>query len=637
MIEIIGPALSQWDVGRSVKVTNIEADHFHFANKGDLKAVVMKNADTHIKIPDYLLQTGKQLCVYAVKDGITVESKIFYVNGRERPEHYVYEDDQRNYIYELITNAEMAIAAANHAAEAARPAADNANAASVNANNAAVSANEAAKNANEAAAKAAHTAKSLMVVGKTEGANIYLDDAIEQYLVGLRIFGKTIQEGTPAPDAPVDLVSVGDDWTVGVTVVGKNLADITKATPTGTERITVKNDTIVIDAGAGIYGVKLNGVVLAVGRTYTMSVGNVSQHDVNFGFRIIYNDDTSSNTYGDRSLLTLTVTKPIKAVYFYVGYGLTATSQIVVTQLQIEEGATRTAYEPYKAQSLTVSTPNGLPGIPVTSGGNYIDENGQQWICDEIDFDRGVYIQRINIVGFENAIGVREFRSASNNTYRFTFPIGTNPTFLPSAQGIGMCNAFTYSYAPVGSNDIDNTIHAYMSGGIYARCDTYETVSDFLAWAKNIDLKVQYILATPIETPLTAEELAAYASLHTYRNNTTLSNEAGAYMELEYVMDAKKYIDRMLQPPAVRVVKINLFASAWVGSGNLYSQVVSIDGVTKNTQVNLTPSVQQLSIFYEKDITFSTENDGGIITVYVIGQKPENDYTIQASIVEVIT
>lgn len=84
-----------------------------------------------------------------------------------------------------------------------------------------------------------------------------------------------------------------------------------------------------------------------------------------------------------------------------------------------------------------------------------------------------------------------------------------------------------------------------------------------------------------------------------------------------------------------KIVSVALPASAWVGDNNLYSQVVAIDGITKNSQVNLTPSLEQLVIFYEKDITFVTENDGGVVTVYVIGQKPANDYTIQANVVEV--
>ena len=119
MIEIIGAELTQWDIGRVVKITGIDAEQAHFANKGDSKAVIMSVVGAEAKIPDYLLQTGKQLCVYAVKDGITIESKAFYVKNRERPETYSYEDDQRNYIYELITNAEDAIDSANAAADEA--------------------------------------------------------------------------------------------------------------------------------------------------------------------------------------------------------------------------------------------------------------------------------------------------------------------------------------------------------------------------------------------------------------------------------------------------------------------------------------------------------------------------------------
>ena len=82
---------------------------------------------------------------------------------------------------------------------------------------------------------------------------------------------------------------------------------------------------------------------------------------------------------------------------------------------------------------------------------------------------------------------------------------------------------------------------------------------------------------------------------------------------------------------------VELLASKWAGSGNLFSQVVTIEGVTENSQVDLTPDVEQLVVFYEKDLTFVTENEGGTVTVYAIGQKPENDYTIQVTITEVNT
>jgi hypothetical protein len=87
-----------------------------------------------------------------------------------------------------------------------------------------------------------------------------------------------------------------------------------------------------------------------------------------------------------------------------------------------------------------------------------------------------------------------------------------------------------------------------------------------------------------------------------------------------------------------KIGEVKLLASAWTaceGSEHLYSQPVTIKGVTERSQVDLTPSVDQLVIFYEKDLTFVTENDGGEVTVYAIGQKPTNDYTIQVTITEV--
>lgn len=86
-----------------------------------------------------------------------------------------------------------------------------------------------------------------------------------------------------------------------------------------------------------------------------------------------------------------------------------------------------------------------------------------------------------------------------------------------------------------------------------------------------------------------------------------------------------------------RATEITLFAAAWEGEESPYSQVVVIDGVTNNTKVDLQPSVEQLEIFHEKDIAFVTENDNGIVTVFVIGDKPTLDYTIQATLTEVAT
>jgi hypothetical protein len=89
------------------------------------------------------------------------------------------------------------------------------------------------------------------------------------------------------------------------------------------------------------------------------------------------------------------------------------------------------------------------------------------------------------------------------------------------------------------------------------------------------------------------------------------------------------------QLATARIGEVSIFADKWVGNASPYSQVVEVEGVTENSQVDLTPSVEQLAIFHEKDLAFVTENYGGVVTVYAVGQKPENDYTIQVTITEV--
>ena len=84
-----------------------------------------------------------------------------------------------------------------------------------------------------------------------------------------------------------------------------------------------------------------------------------------------------------------------------------------------------------------------------------------------------------------------------------------------------------------------------------------------------------------------------------------------------------------------RIGYVTLLADKWEGEASPYSQRVTLDGVTAKSQVDLTPSVAQLAVFHQKDLAFVTENDGGIVTVYAIGQKPVMDYTIQVTMTEV--
>lgn len=126
----------------------------------------------------------------------------------------------------------------------------------------------------------------------------------------------------------------------------------------------------------------------------------------------------------------------------------------------------------------------------------------------------------------------------------------------------------------------------------------------------------------------------------------TLQGEITAEKTLQGEMKAEGQLEGTVQMPEKvfiegsgnipKIGEVTLLADAWVGENNLYHQVVEVEGATENSQVDLTPDAQQLLIFYEKDLTFVTENENGTVTVYAIGQKPTNDYTIQVTITEVV-
>ena len=104
---------------------------------------------------------------------------------------------------------------------------------------------------------------------------------------------------------------------------------------------------------------------------------------------------------------------------------------------------------------------------------------------------------------------------------------------------------------------------------------------------------------------------------------------------LNAIQDAIIALEDGASGKSARISSVTLSASKWAGSNSLYSQVVTIDGITPYSKVDLLPSVEQLAIFHNKDVAFVTENEDGVVTVFAIGDKPQLDYTMQVSITEV--
>ena len=177
-----------------------------------------------------------------------------------------------------------------------------------------------------------------------------------------------------------------------------------------------------------------------------------------------------------------------------------------------------------QSQTLPVQTPNGIPGIPVSSDGNYTDADGQQWVCDEVDFKRGVYVQRVgkyiptgneSISGPSTRDGVDEYVfGCETGAFKNSTNFGLSNKF--KCENIFVSNTFTVT---------DKYIYFRFAEDTQTPESAREVLNGCEFW---------YILATSIETPLSASELAAYAALRTYSTTTVVSNDAGAWMKVGY-------------------------------------------------------------------------------------------------------
>ena len=180
-------------------------------------------------------------------------------------------------------------------------------------------------------------------------------------------------------------------------------------------------------------------------------------------------------------------------------------------------------------QILTLKTPNGLSGIPVPTGGNYTDSNGKQWVCDEIDFGRGKYVQRVKKI-FVNGNCKKE-KEQSNGLYRAAYidnSLSDNVTgilcdklFRSEDLFIERCTqGYGRIYLSIFLNRLKNGENS-----------TEEDLNEFL---RENPLTFLCVLKRPIERDLTQEEVETYKALHTNYPTTVIMNDENAGMKVTY-------------------------------------------------------------------------------------------------------
>ena len=172
--------------------------------------------------------------------------------------------------------------------------------------------------------------------------------------------------------------------------------------------------------------------------------------------------------------------------------------------------------------SQTLQTPNALPGIPVASSGNYTDESGQHWVCDEVDLTRGVRVQRITKIKLTSSM---KWTKAGNNVDRY----------FCTFDGIDAAGTFcTHFSAAINGETVGGiATSSNIIGFAYAERGT-TTVDDFKAFLDANEVYIYVPLATPVETALSAAEISAYKALTTYAQTTVISASGGAGMAASY-------------------------------------------------------------------------------------------------------
>ena len=386
---------------------------------------------------------------------------------------------------------------------------------------------------------------------EASGDTVILKDSANLPFIGMGVYGKSTQAGEPTLDTPVNVVPIGDSGAVNVDVFGKNIIGTPKPASTNSYGITFES----INNVAKGYEVKVKGTSTAPEGTsdaccYFMSSAKSlgifvkgGEYIVSFdketsGVFIMVNYSVDGKTWVQKPLANTSrnqrFTIPNDAtgirIMMYVTAGTTVNTTVdpMIRYADIEDET----WESFNQQSVKLNTANGLHGIPVERDGNYTDKNGHQWICDEIDLERGVYIQRVGKAVLD---GTHSDNIVLRDTYGEALRFDLKYITTKPQMGVGIC-----SHLPLGVIGAENAemfnIHGetgYPIIQILSSRLMSADVAGLTAYLTDNPITIYYALAKPVETALTSKELTAYKSLKTSHPTTTIVAE-GAHLFVEY-------------------------------------------------------------------------------------------------------
>lgn len=334
---------------------------------------------------------------------------------------------------------------------------------------------------------------------------------------------------SPSPDYPQEIKSVVNPI---VKVCGKNLlrypyveADKTSLGITFTDNKDGSINVSGTATGTAYYNLYSNRdgkrLTLASG-TYKLVVKGRSKCNVvaNNGVNSVTNEGT------------LTITDAHNEIYCYIAIqeGLTV-DETIYPMIQLAS-ITDESYEPYQEEQ-TVALPYTLNAIPVSSGGNYTDQSGQQYIADRVVEKDGVFGIERNIAT-DVPVLTKKLKETSDMKGRFIQDGAFKKTFT-SLYEMLVNIGYGKKWGAAG-NVIDKWIFGVNNKSLYISPpkNLNYTSEDILNVLKDLNIKVYGVLLVPFFEPLHVDIQAKLRILVTYYPVTIIENNYNTWMKATY-------------------------------------------------------------------------------------------------------
>lgn len=381
---------------------------------------------------------------------------------------------------------------------------------------------------------------------KASGEVVTTTDSAKAKPKNIKLFGKSKQDGIPSMEAPIEVESLGECGSIeGKVLTGNLFGDVSYFESQG---FTQNEDYWEGSGDLRLLYTNYKGINGSLIIEYDYM--SLASYNV-FIMEIHYTDGTTERIGAWKQnewVHNRIVTNSNKTVD-YINRTYVDRGNFYVKNFMISTDGK--PYEPYTEQPFTILTPNGLRGIPlgktipdaiknstIHMNGVYWDSVEQQYYIADTKNEDGKDVQRIIKLVYDG--------SESWGTYDSAGLEGFYVDKLPFTdyRRHGLCTQFKIKSPTdeTGNTGIwlgvhSNLLYAYRNS-FYDKSLADKGLANFKAHLNENPLEVY----TWLDKPIVTETDVQYDVVMNYPN-TTIVNDEGAYMEVEYVADPVLYIE----------------------------------------------------------------------------------------------